>query len=654
MSGKDDTPTPASRKVSLVLAAILLTMVAWVPAWAQNSVPPSARQAATMPEYASRLAGHARPQTASRSSTAARRSGRQLPLDDQVIYANGPINGTTDAWSINFGFVVSDTFTVPGAGTSVTGLSFGAWLFAGDTLQSAEVSITSGPNSGTSYFNQTINFTQSGCVGNQYGYNVCTEAGTFTASSLASGTYWVNLQNAVVNSGSSVYWDENSGVGCQSQGCPSQADENTVGTIPSEAFTILGYASTQPPPPQCFESAGNLQIIHDFTIQEGGGQVGPGVTIDRAGNLYGVTATGGNNSAGLAFKQYRAGDGWIFNPLYSFTGGYSGGNPTGVLVGPNGSLYGGAAGGNQNCVDGSQYCGLAFNLTPTPSACLTALCSWMERVPYRFNGGDDSFEGINVTAFDQEGNLYGTSTDGGGGGCNGFGCGTVFKLTPTGAGWTESILYSFTGGNDGSAPGQVLVGNDGNLYGVANGGANGDGVVFQLTPSGNGWTQSVLHTFQGRSDGTNPSYLVQDGAGNLYGIAFIPYFNTSPPIFMLQKSGQGWVFNEYFVDHPYGDYEFLNNLAIDAAGNLYGTGEGGEGCSGERCNGSKNTSYTSYAYIFTASYGSNGWQYQDLRFFGDVEFPASGALALDPQGNLYGTTWSCGAYGAGTIWQLSP
>ena len=82
----------------------------------------------------------------------------------QDIYDNGPINGNTDAWTINFGFVVSDTFNVSNNNTTITGCSFGMWLFSGDTLTSAELSITSGENSGTSYFDQTVNFTQGACT----------------------------------------------------------------------------------------------------------------------------------------------------------------------------------------------------------------------------------------------------------------------------------------------------------------------------------------------------------------------------------------------------------------------------------------------------------------------------------------------------------
>ena len=159
-----------------------------------------------------------------------------VPAMAQTVYSNGPINGNTDAWTINFGFIVSDTFNVSNPNTTITGASFGMWLFPGDTLTSAELSITSGENGGTSYYDQTVNFTQSGCAGNGFGFNVCTESTSFSGPTLNSGTYWLNLQNASVPSGDPIYWDENSG--------PSQASENSIGSIPSEAFTVLGTSSS--------------------------------------------------------------------------------------------------------------------------------------------------------------------------------------------------------------------------------------------------------------------------------------------------------------------------------------------------------------------------------------------------------------------------
>ena len=166
-----------------------------------------------------------------------------LPATAGTLFENGPINGETDAWTINFGFVMSDSITISTGQSTITGVSFGAWLFAGDTLQTVEMSFTSEPFGGTTYFDQVVNLTSSGCFVNNYGYDVCTETGTFNGPTLNNGTYWLNLLNAVSTDGNPVYWDENSGVGCHSEGCPSLAGGGT-GSIPSEAFSILGTPGT--------------------------------------------------------------------------------------------------------------------------------------------------------------------------------------------------------------------------------------------------------------------------------------------------------------------------------------------------------------------------------------------------------------------------
>jgi hypothetical protein len=151
------------------------------------------------------------------------------------LYDNGPTNGTVDAWTINFGFAVSDTFTLGGAST-VGSVNFAAWLFPGDILESAEVSITSSEFGGTTFFDGTVNFSQGNCSTNQLGFSLCDETGSITPTSLNAGTYWLNLQNAVVNTGDPIYWDENSG--------PSSASESSVGTVPSESFTVLSASTT--------------------------------------------------------------------------------------------------------------------------------------------------------------------------------------------------------------------------------------------------------------------------------------------------------------------------------------------------------------------------------------------------------------------------
>ena len=150
-------------------------------------------------------------------------------------YSNGAINGSVDAWTINFGYVVSDTYKSDGS--TVTGFMFGVWEFPGDTLTHVDWSITSGENSGTVYGSGTASVTDQFISSNQYGYNI--DKITVTGLNVVETngvTYWLNLQNASVASGDPVYWDENSG--------PSSASESALGTIPSEAFTINTSGTT--------------------------------------------------------------------------------------------------------------------------------------------------------------------------------------------------------------------------------------------------------------------------------------------------------------------------------------------------------------------------------------------------------------------------
>jgi PEP-CTERM motif len=182
----------------------------------------------------------------------------------QDLYDNGPLSGTVDAWTINFGYIVSDTFNIT-SGT-INGFAFNVWEFPGDTMTSVQWSITSGENSGTVYNSGVAQSSPGPPNGgtltdmfktvNQYGFDIdlITVTG-INGPLLGSGgspsgtTYWLNLQNATVPSGDPVYWDENSGVGCGGSGCPSQASESSVGTIASESFTITdGSSGTTPEP----------------------------------------------------------------------------------------------------------------------------------------------------------------------------------------------------------------------------------------------------------------------------------------------------------------------------------------------------------------------------------------------------------------------
>ena len=557
------------------------------------------------------------------------RTRRASPLDG-VIYSNGPVNGSVDAWTINFGYVVSNSFTLDSS-NPVTGFDFFVWAYPGDTPLTVDWSITSDEFGGTTYASGTAQVTSTFIFSNQYGYDIDLGTATGLNVGLAAGTYWLNMQNASTSQGNPLFWDENSG--------PSYASQSAVGTIASEAFDVTGGEPTL----TCFKPQGNLKVIHDFTGKGDGG--GPGsLAMDKTGNLYGTTYWGGSGDClpagygcGTVYKLNDQGSGWVLTPLINFTGGSEGGHPGLAAIGPDGTLYGNAFGGtNQDCGPNGDQC-MVFRLKPQPTACRTSLCSWTESVIHRFTGDN----GFNVvTASDQAGNLYGIFGNGGA-----QGAGAVFELTPSGGGWTENILYTFTAGSDGGYPSSLLLGTDGNLYGTTYAGGSecggqGCGVVFKLTPSGSGWTYSVLYRLKD-SDGEFPYNLVQDGSGNLYGIeGFYAIFKLSP-------SNGNWIYTVLWGTERY-DWQTQLNMTIDAEGNLLGTGTSYSGCSGSDCDGT----ISGFGYVVLVD-RTGSWQYLlqlNLQWFG------SGGLAVRKKADgrhLYGTTADCGIYGAGTVWDLA-
>ena len=175
----------------------------------------------------------------------------------QVLYDDGPINGTVEGWTINFGYVVSDTLTLAHNAT-VGGFDIGVWEYAGDRTLTVDWSITSEPYGGTTYGMGTASVTDTLLSVNRYGYDIDKLSATFTGPTLNAGTYWLNLLNGVTKEGNPLYWDENSGVGCKGDdgmggGCPSQACDGTClgneSGIPPESFDILGTGSGQTPEP---------------------------------------------------------------------------------------------------------------------------------------------------------------------------------------------------------------------------------------------------------------------------------------------------------------------------------------------------------------------------------------------------------------------
>jgi uncharacterized repeat protein (TIGR03803 family) len=386
--------------------------------------------------------------------------------------------------------------------------------------------------------------------------------------------------------------------------------------------------------------AQTFQVIHNFTGRADGSEPTGGLTIDKAGNLYGTTNQDGPGSAGTVFKLAHEGLGWVLAPLYNFTGGSDGAYPAArVVFGPDGSLYGTTTHGGISCLP-FDTCGTVFNLKPPFTACKSALCPWTESVLYRFSNGLDGASPNDEVTFDFAGNmylttLYGVVKD----------AGAVVMLTPSDGSWILSVLHDFTGGNDGDengGSGGVIPDTAGNLYGVTlTGGAYQQGVVFQLSHSGSGWTENVLYSFQGASDGILPTgLLVFDKSGNLYGGTA----GGGGTVFELSPANGGRNLTTLYSFT--GSNGPTRGVTMDAAGNLCGTtfGDGKYG----------------YGSAFKLTPFNGSWTYTDLYDFtggSDGKYVDS-HVVFDANGNLYGTAagggTGCSGNGCGVVWEITP
>jgi uncharacterized repeat protein (TIGR03803 family) len=246
-------------------------------------------------------------------------------------------------------------------------------------------------------------------------------------------------------------------------------------------------------------------VIHAFTGGDDGSGPGARVTVDRSGNVFGMTPTGGTYGLGTVYKLQPNGGTWDFQVIHTFTGGADGSSGSaGRMLLSHGSLYGAATTG------GLYGAGVIFELTPTPVG------EWDLRTLYSFHGQPDGSFPYGALLRAASGKWYGTTYYGG---RNGIGA--VYELAPRPTGeWRERVIYSFQNGSDGNSPISNLVSDAaGNLYGTTSEGGLGSGTIFKLTPGGGGqWTESVVHAFEGPPDG-GFSYngMVVDPFGNFYG-----------------------------------------------------------------------------------------------------------------------------------------
>jgi hypothetical protein len=386
--------------------------------------------------------------------------------------------------------------------------------------------------------------------------------------------------------------------------------------------------------------AQTFSVLHNFNDGPDGAAPFAGLTVGAGGVLYGTASGGGTYGGGTVFKLSQVGSAWVFSPLYEFGSRHGDGTTPygGVVIGPNGALYGTASRGGDNY-------GTVFELRPPAAFCKSATCYWDETILYSFMGMPDGdsplFENL---AFDQAGNIYGTTADGGI-----YYDGTTFELTSSGGGYTESILHNFGSGTDGLNPeAGVVLDTAGNVYGTTlAGGTGGAGTVYQLTPSNGGWLENFLVNF----DITNGSYpegdLIMDASGNLYGTTTYgpPSGSGYGVVFKLAPSGGGFT---YSLLYAFGlPCSPVGSVAMDAAGNFFGVCvEGGNGDDDgwifELTNCSQECSLV-YLHDFSGSDGAH----------------PSGGPVLDANGNLYGTTTSGGTgnchdgEGCGVVWEIA-
>lgn len=431
---------------------------------------------------------------------------------------------------------------------------------------------------------------------------------------------------------------------CQSTACKQQLQRFALNLLARAAaklsFVILGIVVLV-----SGAQAQTFSVLHSFMNENDGAVPEAGVTIDQFGNLYGTTANGGTGcQCGVVYKLAQRNGSWILTPLYEFGGGNDGSIPTArVVFGPDGKLYGTTQSGGASGIWGT-----VFSLVPPATVCKTAFCPWKKTTLYSFSQDDGAYPNNGDLVFDRSGNIYGVTNEGGPGDCREFGCGAVYKLSQSNGQWSESALYLFQT-NTGNQPWSgVLLDSSGNAYGTTPaGGPNNTGTIYQLTPSGDTWSEMDIYDFPNPSNGSVPEGgLIADSSGNLYGTATGGSPGGAAAVFELTPSGGSWNYQVIYTSANFaGSWA---NLSIDAAGNLYGTTyQGGAHESGA---------------VFTLTHTGNGWSYSSLHDFTggtDGRYPVSN-VAMDASGNLYGTAEPGGTpsqpcpQGCGVVWKITP
>jgi uncharacterized repeat protein (TIGR03803 family) len=390
------------------------------------------------------------------------------------------------------------------------------------------------------------------------------------------------------------------------------------------AFLFFAARSTQ---------AQTQTVLHNFTGGTDGRYPDAGLTADGKGKFYGTTQGGGDSGNGTVFQLSPNGSGgWNETVIYSFCSAPNCADGVGpffsyVTLDSLGNLYGTTCGGGS-----SSNGGTVWELSPVGP-------SWKETVLYSFNGfSRGNFCPINGLIMDSAGNLYGTTYS--------DGPASVFKLSPSSGGWTEQVIYSFSG-DGGLRYNGLAMDSRGNIFGST------PSTVFELSPNGNGgWTPTVIHSWLGTTFVLPTGNPVLDSAGNLYGVTYQGGAYGTGSVYKLSpKRKGGWAFKSLYsfngCPHHLGGP--VAGVVLGVSGNLYGTTPlGGSYC------GTTNQGYGT-VFELVAPVGSGSYTEKVLwNFSGTDGANPYATLTRDSAGKLYGTTASGGSNGGGVVFEVTP
>ena len=387
-------------------------------------------------------------------------------------------------------------------------------------------------------------------------------------------------------------------------------------------------------------------VLYNFCSQPNcsdGGNPNSNLTPDGAGNYYGMTEAGG---AGALYNQWgtvfeispNGSGGWNETVLYSFTNGTqapcapSASCPSGIstlVFDSVGNLYG-IAWDQQN---GYPTNAILFELSPVGG-------SWVETTAFTFTGSD-SIGATGGLVMDASGNIYGTNgTKYINNASTSKHSGSIFELSPSGSGWTEQVLYTRSNVRNGITSMGPTMDAAGNIYAVI------ASEVVKLSPNGDGWTSTMIHGISGWVGETSPP--VVDNAGNIYGTFASATAKSCSQggcgrVYKLIPGAANWT---YEVIHTFGSTSDgiypQGNLVLDAAGNIYGATQSG----GEYDDGT----------VFKLVH-SKTWKYTEqilCSFNGTDGGYSVGGLTMDSEGNLYGTTLGGGSSNMGVAFEVTP